>query len=1337
MNTQNNLESDVKSLIKIALQKHNSGQLEAAISYYQQILQLKPDYAEVYACLAETLEKRGKLSAAMKSYQQALKLKPDYAEAYCNLGNLLNKQGKLEAATAAYQKALNIKPNLIEVYCNLGNVLKKQGKREASVEVYQKALKIQPDLDLAKFFICINQLPIIYENFAEIELRRNNYQRHLQDLSQHYKQSNPQELKKAADVVGLSQPFYLAYQGLNDRDLQQIYGDMIVHLMSNRYPQWSQDIPLPSLQPNEKIRIGFVSGFFYKHSVWKIPMKGWVENLDRSQFELFGYYTNINLKKDGETVKAAKAFDKFTQGPLALEKWAEIIQQDKLHVLIFPEFGMDPTTVQLGCLKLAPAQVVFGGHPETSGLSTIDYHLSSDLMEPDNAQEYYTEQLIRLPNMAVHYTPLVIQPQPTTKSEIGIAEDEIMFWSCQSLYKYLPQHDDVFPRIAQDLDKCKFVFIQDQGEGVTKIFRQRLKMVFEEFGLNYQNYCIFLPPLKREKFAGVTAIADVFLDNIGWSGNNTTMESTAFNIPIVTYPQEMMRGRHVLGILKMMGIEETIASSKEEYVQIAIRLGRDAEYRQYISDLIAQNKHKLYNDLKPVRALEGFLFDIVGKPKISTMTNVTEILRLAIQEHRENHLEQAEQAYREVLSIQPNHPDVLFGLGMVAQQAGKPTEAEQYLRLAVQAQPDSIKLWFALGNLHQTQGQLPEAISAYRQALKLRPDVVSIYNNLGYALQQQSEWDEAIACYQTALDIQPGCAEAEANLGNALYASGKLQSDQSRHYAKINYMLGVARKNKGDMETALIYFQQAVALNPDLAKAQLELGIYLRDQQGQIDKALDCFKKAQEAATKNPVSKFIRNSIYEELGQTYQKRVALHPEIAEAQLKWGAYLRDGKNQIEEALVCLKKAQRTKPTWEEVYVELGRTYQNQGNIDKAVNAFQKYLNLVNPEYAQRVPKEVDNSSEINLEQYLPPPITFGEITIGTHRFPSIPAVADREDNRPFWSVVIPAVNRPEYFPECLASVLAQWTGAEDMEILVLDNGSNPPLFDLVSALGKGIIRYYRFPETVPLQENWNTMIALARGDWIFLLQHDDYVLPEFFERFRDSLKKCPDSVGAAFTDYQNIDEHRKVIFTQNHGLKDYQGIVKDWVTRIGTSCPLSPPSLVIRRAAYERLGGYKLDLPYTCDWEFYKRVGSFYDWWHEPGILAHYRQYANSLTTKDSLNGMAGKAHRRAIEISHTYLPIDLREEITQKSQIFHFHWCLTRAAIVLNSNAIDGAMKLVQEALLIDNSETAAQKFLTWIDKPEFKPLKHEFALRLLANTNLDKVNWTLDNVEMIKRLEL
>jgi len=791
------------------------GKLKAAVESYQQALKIKPDYAQPHYNLGDIFLKQGKLGAAVESYQQALKIKPDYGIAHHQLGNAFHMQGELEAAAESYRQAINFLPDSIvtDTYFNLGNIYSDQGKLKEVIETYEQALKINPDYSPAKFGILINQLPIIYSSVAEINIQRNKYKQYLDELAKSYQTANSQQLKQAVQSVGALQPFFLAYQGLNDRDLQQTFGEMLVQIMSSNYPQLSKDIPLPDLQPNEKIRIGFVSRFFYGHSNWKIPIKGWVENLDRSEFEFFAYHTYFN--RDQNTAKAAKEFDKFTQGTRPLEEWCKLIQEDKLHVLIFPEFGMDPTTLQLGCLRLAPVQITSWGHPNTSGLPTIDYYLSSDLMEPENAQEHYTEKLVRLPNLSINYTPLAIEAKAISKKDIGITDNEIMLWCCQSLFKYLPNHDDVFPRIAKELTNSKFVFIQHKSEYVTEVFRQRLRDAFEEFGLNYQNHCIFLPGMDIRTFTGTAAIADVFLDSIGWSGCNSTLEAIAHNIPVVTIPGELMRGRHSMAILKMMGIEETIASSKEEYVEIAIRLGRDAQYRQHISQLVAENKHKLYNDLKPVRALEEFLFEVVGKPKISTPDNIGDRLRLAIQEHRANRLEAAEQAYQEVLAIEPKHPEALYGLGMVTQQRGELQQGEEFLSSAVQEQPNSVKIWFALGNLYQIQQKLSAAEEAYKKAVALRSDAAAIYNNLGFTLEQQGKWKEAINSYQKALEIQPNCIEADANLGNVLHAQSQLSPDKLTYYAKLNYQLGLNRKKAGDLQNAEAYLKKALELKPD------------------------------------------------------------------------------------------------------------------------------------------------------------------------------------------------------------------------------------------------------------------------------------------------------------------------------------------------------------------------------------------------------------------------------------------------------------------------------------------------------------------------------------------
>lgn len=797
------------------------GQLDLALKYYRQAISISPDYAAVHNNIGNVLKQKCQFQQAIEAFQQALKFEPDLDVAHNNLGNAFLELNQLEAAIDSYQQALKLNPNEPRYHYNLGNALKTQGKLEAAIDSYQQTLKLKSDITQAKFGILTSQLPIIYTSIDEIKFKRNNYQQYLQGLAREYQEYHPKERAKAADAVGSFQPFYLTYQGLNDRELQQIYGDMICQIMASFYPQWIQPISPPIVEVKEKIRVGFVSGFFRNHSNWKIPLKGWVENLDRSEFELFGYHTNS--RQDAETIAAAKAFDKFTQGPLLQEQWCELIRQDQLHILIFPEFGMDPTTVRLGCLRLAPIQMTSWGHPETSGLPTIDYYLSSELMEPENAQECYTEKLIKLPNLSIYYTPLQIQIETRSKQDIGIAEDEIMFWCCQSLYKYLPQYDDVFPRIAKNLSNAKFVFINHISERITEIFCQRLRRTFAEFGLNYQDHCIFLSPMKVNVFAGTAAIADVFLDSIGWSGCNSTLESVAHNVPIVTLPGELMRGRHSLAILRMMGIEETIAATKEEYVQIAVRLGKDAVYRQHISQKVADNQHKLYGDLKPVRALEDFFLQLVNKPRRFDAQEVAETFQIAVQHHRANRLDEAERLYRQVIEKQPDYSEALYGLGMLKQQQGAFKEAEKLLSTACELQPSAVKIWFSLGNLYQAQGQLLEAEAAYQKAIALRPDAGTIYNNLGYTLQQQGKWEEAIASYQKALEFQPNCLEAEVNLGNALFTQGQLSAVQKAYYAQLNYKLGNARKQSGDYQTAAIYYQQAITLQPDFVEAHHNL----------------------------------------------------------------------------------------------------------------------------------------------------------------------------------------------------------------------------------------------------------------------------------------------------------------------------------------------------------------------------------------------------------------------------------------------------------------------------------------------------------------------------------
>jgi protein O-GlcNAc transferase len=582
------------------------GRLDQALEASDQALRIRPDMAEAHVSRGDALLRLGRASDALAAYDEALRIKPDFAQASFNRGFILADERQLEQAIAAFDQAVLVNPGYVAAHVARGLALQQHGRTDEATQALERALAIDPDCDAADFALCICQLPIIYASTEEIPLRRQRYRDHLQRLASRYQKASPERRARAAAGIGTAQPFYLAYQGLNDRPLQEIYSGMVSELMASRYPQWAQPVAMPPV--DGKVRIGLISKFFcHTHAIWKLPLAGWIEAFDRNKFELFGYHTDSD--KDPATELAERSLSKFVQGPLSIAQWCEVISQDRLHVILAPEFGaMDPVTLQLCSLRLAPIQITTLGHPVTSGLPTVDYYLSSELMEPEDGQEHYTEELIRLPNLSIYYIPLQFTPRSIEKSMLGIEKDQTMFWCCQSLYKYLPQYDIVYPQIADRTKHCKFVFIADPLSSViANVFRQRLRDAFAQFQLSYEDYCVFVPFMDAEGFMGMTAIADVFLDSIGWNGCNSSFEAIAYDVPVVTLPVDTMRGRHTVAHLKMMGLEELIASSIDGYVQLAVKLAQDPAYRRQIAAKIAANKHKLYRDPAPIRALEDFI----------------------------------------------------------------------------------------------------------------------------------------------------------------------------------------------------------------------------------------------------------------------------------------------------------------------------------------------------------------------------------------------------------------------------------------------------------------------------------------------------------------------------------------------------------------------------------------------------------------------------------------------------------------------------------------------------------------------------------------------------------
>jgi predicted O-linked N-acetylglucosamine transferase (SPINDLY family) len=588
------------------------GDVAPAIALAERAIRLDAGLPAGHAALGAMLRHVGRHEEAIASLQAALTRNPDDAEACFNLGACLAEAGDLAQAAPWVERAVALAPGHLPAAIKLGSLLTSLGRQEAALAAYRAALARFPHDPVLRLGATMAELPMVHDDVAQVERCRARYGASLDALAQFFADRGGATARVDAEAIGSEQPFFLAYQGRDDRALAARYGAMVAGVMQAAYPQWAPPPRVAPPAPGEKIRVAIVSGHFWAHSVLKVPTRGWLALLDRTRFRVLGYH--VGARVDSETAAVRRACDRFVQGPLSLAQWCETIRADAPHVVIFPELGMDAVTPRLAALRLAPIQCVSLGHPVTSGLPTIDWFVSSESMEAPDAEAHYTERLLRLPNLGFAYVPPIIEATAMRRDAIGLRGDAVAFWCCQHLPKYQPQFDHVFARIARRLDAAQFVFIASpRGEEVTARFRARLARAFAAHGLDAARYVVILPRLTTADFAGVAAICDVFLDSIGWSGMNTALESLAGALPIVTWPGPLMRSRHSLAVLRMLDVSETVAGSEDEYVDIAVRLGCDPEWRAAISARMAANRARVEADPAPVRALEAWIEQVAGR----------------------------------------------------------------------------------------------------------------------------------------------------------------------------------------------------------------------------------------------------------------------------------------------------------------------------------------------------------------------------------------------------------------------------------------------------------------------------------------------------------------------------------------------------------------------------------------------------------------------------------------------------------------------------------------------------------------------------------------------------
>jgi tetratricopeptide (TPR) repeat protein len=310
---------------------------------------------------------------------------------------------------------------------------------------------------------------------------------------------------------------------------------------------------------------------------------------------------------------------------------------------------------------------------------------------------------------------------------------------------------------------------------------------------------------------------------------------------------------------------------------------------------------------------------------------VAGMLALGFGHHQAGKLAEAERCYRQVLAIQPNHPDALQLLGAVAYQLGHYDVAAESIRCAIKQDPTN-PAWFSnLGLALEGQGKFEEALLSHNSALKLKPDNAEVLNNRGNALRALGRTDEALASYDAALVFDPNYVQALNNRGAILHS-----------------------RNRYD--EALISYDRALALKPDYPDAFNNRGNSLREL-GRFDEALACYDMAVALKPRFFIAFNSRGMVLRDMNRfddaiaSYEMALALNPSFVEVHNNRGVALAE-VGRSDEALLSYARALSLSPNFVATLNNRGNLLQELGRADEALADYDKAL-AIDPNYVDAI------------------------------------------------------------------------------------------------------------------------------------------------------------------------------------------------------------------------------------------------------------------------------------------------------------------------------------------------------------------------------------------------
>ena len=543
-------------LNKIALVYLKNEDINLAIKFYNESLEVNNANVEAYNNLGKIyLDYFGDINLAIHNFSSAIKIAPEIDYLHRNLGRAYKIAGDFDKAKISLNTSIVVNPKYSEAYWDLGDTHAQLHEYSDAKENLFQALELDQKFNknnnnykilraIGSYYMRVrdyNNAVVFFEKSLAIKQDYSDSYSNLLFTYNYLEQSSKDRYIKTLNNFG--------------SNIQKFNLDSSIKIITNS---------------QEKLNIGFVSGDFADHPVGYFLEKTLVELKDK--VNLFAYSTSFSETELTKIIK--KYFLKWdTIAGRRSEDIINLIRNDKIDILFDLSGHTKNNILPLFENRLAPIQVAWIGYLASTGLSNMDYLISDRIICSEGNEEFFTENLWKMPNIWNCYSP----PNFITEINKSAPFERRGFVTFGSFNNYLKYNNNLiktWSSILNSINNSKILLIYN-GIDSPEI-KQSIIYDFSKFGVS-ENQIILKGFMERKDLLEMYNDVDIALDPFPYNGGSTSFEASWMGCPLLTKKGKTFLSRCGESININLNMREMIAEDEQDYINKAVQIADNKE----------------------------------------------------------------------------------------------------------------------------------------------------------------------------------------------------------------------------------------------------------------------------------------------------------------------------------------------------------------------------------------------------------------------------------------------------------------------------------------------------------------------------------------------------------------------------------------------------------------------------------------------------------------------------------------------------------------------------------------------------------------------------------------